>query len=311
MLFQEVAQEWWDFKLKKAKGDQPRGGALHTSSMTLKNDVFPSIGEKVFHEVKRSDLIRVIRKIESRGSAETATKLCSYLKQIYKYAILNDYCELNIASNLSDLLVEKRIKKNHPFLDINQIPEFKTRLLMVKCSPTIKKAIWFMLYTGARGAEIRKAELKHFDLEKKLWYIPALHIKQLRNKALYDETIPDFVMPLSSHAIDILTSAIEHSYGEKYIFSSPYFKDEPINVNALNDVIRKMGYSSRELSAHGLRATLSTNLNNSGLFNREWIETQLTHADENKVRGSYNHAQYIEQRMNMMQWWGDRIHQLG
>lgn len=307
MTFEDVCWQWWDFKLKRNRGDMPRGGVMATSKKVLENDVIPSIGSMEFTAVRRPDLIKIIRRIEERGAPETTLKTCSYLKQIYNFALLYDYCDFNLADNLGAIVINRRVKKNNPYLDLSELKDFKFRLENVKASHQIKKAAWFMLFTGARGSEIRKAEIKHFDFDKKLWNIPAIHIKQLRSKAIYNETIPDYIMPLSDMAIKILKSAIEISFGDKYIFSSPYKENCPININALNDLIRKMGYSSDQLTAHGLRATMSTALNESGLFRHEWIEAQLTHADTNIVRGTYNHALYLPQRLDMMNWWATEI----
>jgi poly-beta-hydroxyalkanoate depolymerase len=71
--------------------------------------------------------------------------------------------------------------------------------------------------------------------------------------------------------------------------------------------IRKMGYGKHQLSSHGLRSTFSTILNDSGLFQDNWIEAQLSHIDKNRTRASYNHADYLAQRTEMMQWWGDYL----
>ena len=66
-----------------------------------------------------------------------------------------------------------------------------------------------------------------------------------------------------------------------------------------------MGFQDR-LTGHGIRATLSTALNELG-YNRDWIEAQLSHSDKDRVRASYNHAKYLEQRRRMMQEWADRL----
>lgn len=75
----------------------------------------------------------------------------------------------------------------------------------------------------------------------------------------------------------------------------------------MNRAIRLMGYSKNDLTSHGLRSTMSTVLNESDLFKSEWIEAQLSHTDKNLVRGTYNHADYINQRDGMMQWWADYL----
>jgi hypothetical protein len=53
----------------------------------------------------------------------------------------------------------------------------------------------------------------------------------------------------------------------------------------------------------------SRQLNELG-WNDRWIETQLSHADRNKIRGAYNHAKYLPQRRTMMQAWGDYLDSL-
>ena len=76
----------------------------------------------------------------------------------------------------------------------------------------------------------------------------------------------------------------------------------------MNQVIELLGYKGR-LTGHGFRHTMSTILHEQG-FNSAWIETQLAHVDKNAIRGTYNHAQYLEGRREMMQLYGDFIDEL-
>ncbi len=75
----------------------------------------------------------------------------------------------------------------------------------------------FKLHTGVRGAELLLAEPHHFDLNEKIWKIPALHIKQFRRKVILGHEIPDFLVPLSNQALEILKDVMQWSYGEKYL----------------------------------------------------------------------------------------------
>ncbi len=45
-------------------------------------------------------------------------------------------------------------------------------------------------------------------------------------------------------------------------------------------------------------------------FNSACIETQMAHSNKNAIRGTYNHAQYLEGRREMMQWYADYIDSL-
>ena len=76
--------------------------------------------------------------------------------------------------------------------------------------------------------------------------------------------------------------------------------------NALLSAIRTMGYKGK-MTGHGFRSVASTILNESNEFRSEVIERQLDHCERNKVRGAYNRAEYMEERIRMMQWWADYI----
>ena len=305
--FQDICEEWLEFKIKNSFEDEPRCGVIQLAKKCLDQDIYPNIGLTPFIEVKRYDLVKVIKNIESRNVKEPVKKAYSYLNQIYDYAVAMGYCEYNIANGLHKILVNNKIKKNYPHLNSDELSNFLARLNQINTDPIIKKALLFKLYTGVRGGELLLSEPHHFDLDKRIWKIPALHIKQYRRKVILGHDIPEFLVPLSDQALEVVKSALVWSHGEKYVFSSPRNNHKPIHFNTLNLIIRKMGYTKNELSSHGLRSTFSTILNESGLFQSNWIEAQLSHTDKNKTRASYNHAEYFNQRVEMMQWWGDFI----
>ncbi|WP_166171848.1 integrase arm-type DNA-binding domain-containing protein [Acinetobacter sp. SA01] len=305
--FQDICEEWLEFKIKNSFKDEPRCGVIQLAKKFLNHEIYPDLGNMPFNEVKRYDLVTIVKNIEARHVKEPVKKAYSYLNQIYDYAVAMGYCEYNIAHGLNKILIKNKIKKNYPYLKSENLPNFITRLSQVNTDPIIKKALLFKLYTGVRGAELLLCEPHHFDLDNKIWKIPALHIKQFRRKVILGHDIPDFLVPLSAQAMTLIKSALAWSHGEKYVFSSPRYPDRPLHFNTLNITIRKMGYDKDELSAHGLRSTFSTILNESGLFQSNWIEAQLSHTDKNKTRASYNHAEYLLQRIEMMQWWGNYI----
>jgi integrase len=74
---------------------------------------------------------------------------------------------------------------------------------------------------------------------------------------------------------------------------------------SINQTIKCLGYDGR-LTGHGFRHMMSTLLHEKG-FDSVWIETQLAHVDKNSIRGTYNHALYIERRAHMLQWYSDYL----
>jgi len=78
----------------------------------------------------------------------------------------------------------------------------------------------------------------------------------------------------------------------------------------MNAALRRMGYGTDEATAHGFRATASTLLNESGLWNADAIERQLAHIETNSVRRAYARGEHWDERVRMMQWWADYLDDL-
>ncbi len=82
----------------------------------------------------------VIKKIEGRQVKRTCQKACSYLNQIYDYAVAMGYCEFNIAHGLNKITINSKIKKNYPYLKAEEISDFKNKLQKLDAHPIIKKS---------------------------------------------------------------------------------------------------------------------------------------------------------------------------
>ena len=74
--------------------------------------------------------------------------------------------------------------------------------------------------------------------------------------------------------------------------------------------LRRMGYEKDQMSVHGFRHTASTLLNEQTMWHKDAIEAQLAHTDTDKVRATYNHADYLEERRKLMQSWSDYLDSL-
>jgi len=116
-------------------------------------------------------------------------------------------------------------------------------------------------------------------------------------------------VPLSKQAIAILEEIQPLSGKWQYIFSSIRSRKHPMSNNTINAAFRRMGFSKDEITAHGLRTTASSLLNERG-YNPDAIEAQLSHADNNAVRAAYNRAKYWDERVTMMQDWANYLDEL-
>lgn len=93
----------------------------------------------------------------------------------------------------------------------------------------------------------------------------------------------------------------EISGGREHIFPNRNDPRRPMSPETLRRALHSMGYKGKA-DVHGFRATASTILNEAG-FNPDAIERQLSHVETNKVRAAYNRAEYMEERVRMMEWW--------
>ena len=216
------------------------------------------------------------------------------MESIFNYAISIGKATNNPVIHLTGAIKVRKIK-HMKALSEKDLPNFLKDLeTNSKLTDTVRYALQLIIHTFVRPGEIRHAAWEDFDITKSEWRIPATKTKMKR----------EHVVPLTKQAIAILNKVKEISGEMPYVF--PGYRDhlKPISENALTYGIRKtLGYDA---TAHGFRTLASTTLNEAG-FNRDWIERQLEHVEQNKVRDAYNRYKFIKERMTMMQWWGDYL----
>ena len=117
------------------------------------------------------------------------------------------------------------------------------------------------------------------------------------------------IVPLSTQAIAILEELHLITGHGRFLFPSLRANERPISENTLNAALRRLGYSKKEMTAHGFRTIASTHLNELG-WSPDVIELQLAHVERNKVRAAYNRAERLAERRQMMQAWADYLDRL-
>lgn len=151
------------------------------------------------------------------------------------------------------------------------------------------------MITGVRTIELRAALWSEFDLDNAIWEIPAERMKMRRSH----------LVPLSTQALDLLNELKIMTGNYRYVFPGRNDPNKPMSEASINQVIKRIDYGGK-VTGHGFRHTLSTILHEQG-FDSTWIEIQLAHVDKNSIRGTYNHAQYLEQRRQMLEWYSKKL----
>ena len=285
--FEKIATEW--HQMKSAKWSE---GYASDIMEAFQNDIFPDVGTRPVGEIKPLELLNVLRKIEKRGALEKMRKVRQRCSEVFRYAIATGRAEFNPAADLSSAL-DVHQSNHFPFLKADEIPDFLRALNGYTGSRLVLIATKLLMITGVRTIELRAALWAEFDLDNAIWVIPAERMKMRRSH----------LVPLSVQALDLLNELKIMTGNYRYVFPGRNDPNKPMSEASINQVIKRIGYAGR-VTGHGFRHTLSTILHEND-FSTDWIEMQLAHSDKNSIRGTYNHAQYLEKRRDMMQWYSD------
>jgi Integrase len=280
--FEKIAREW--HQLKSAKWS---AGYASDIMEAFKNDIFPYVGTRPVGEIKPLELLNVLRKIEKRGALEKMRKVRQRCSEVFRYAIATGRAEFNPAADLSSAL-EVHQSNHFPFLKADEIPDFLRALDSYTGSRVVQIATKLLMITGVRTIELRAALWSEFDLDNAIWEIPAERMKMRRAH----------LVPLSTQALHLLNELKVVTGNYRYVFPGRNDPSKPMSEAAINQLIKRIGYGGR-LTGHGFRHMMSTILHDAG-FNSQYIELQLAHVDSNRIRGTYNHAIFIEERRKML-----------
>ncbi|MEI7201085.1 MULTISPECIES: tyrosine-type recombinase/integrase [Pectobacterium] len=287
--FKAIALEWHEYK----RPNWSKGYAEDLME-AFENDIFPDIGKRPVAEIKPLEMLTSLRKLEKRGVLDKLRKIRQACNQVFRYAIVTGRAENNPASELASALPPPKAT-HYPHLLPDELPDFLRALSTYSGSKVTQLATRILMLTGVRTIELRQAEWKEFDFEKGLWEVPKERMKMRR----------PHLVPLSNQVIDALQQLYAVTGRYNLVFPGRNDITKPMSEASINQVLKRIGYHGKA-TGHGFRHTMSTILHEQG-YNTSWIELQLAHVDKNTIRGTYNHAQYLEQRRGMLQWYGDFI----
>ncbi len=276
----EVYSESWTERYKKT--------VIHN----LEKDIFPVIGFRPISQIIAPELLVALRKIEERDALDIAKKMRQTCGQVFKFAVATGRAERNIALDLQGAL-KTRKAKHFNRIEEKEIPELLAKIENYDGEFQTKLGLKLALLTFVRTTELRGARWQEIDFDKKIWEIPADRMK-MKVKHL---------VPLCDQAIEAFMALRAVNGNREFVFPNRQNPDKFISENTLLFAMYRLGYHGKA-TVHGFRALASTVLNESGLFKEDVIERQLAHGERNKIRAAYNHEQYINERREMMDWWG-------
>lgn len=260
----------------------------------------PAIGSVPVGEVEPQVLLAALKRLESKGNYETAKKTLSFASRVFRYAVATARANSDPAGLLRGALISPKPKHFSAILDPTEFGNLLQAIDKYSGQPVTRLALQIAPHVFLRPGELRKATCDEIDLENARWTIPASRMKARRQH----------VIPLSRQVLELLSELAAYTGNRGYVFPAFHTMHRPLSENTLNQALRRLGFSKETVTAHGFRATASTMLNESGRWSSDAIERSLAHADRDAVRAAYNRGQHWEERVEMAQWWSDKIEQL-
>ena len=292
--FEAIAREWY----AKYKSKWVEKTAKIILSCLEKN-IFPAIGKLPIATIKAPELLAIVRSLETRGAFYTTHRVIQYCGQIFRYAIATGRAEHDITADLRGALPPHKPKHFASITDPRQVGQLLRAIDGYRGHFTVACALKLAPLVFVRPSELRCAEWAEFDLDNAEWRIPAERMKMGEQH----------IVPLARQALEILKELKMVTGCGKYLFPSLRTAIRPISDNTVNAALRRLGYSTEEMTGHGFRSMASTLLNELG-WNRDAIERQLAHGERNAVRAAYNYAEFLPERRKMMGAWADYLDKL-
>ncbi|WP_294136942.1 integrase arm-type DNA-binding domain-containing protein [Sphingobium sp.] len=293
--FEAVAEEW----LVKCERDGLAPVTVDKIRWLLAK-AYPLIGTIPIAQITPHEALAVLRKVEATGAYESARRMRSVLSRVFRYGVATVRCDKDVAADLRGAIAVPKVKH---FAAITRPSEVGALLRAIDGYSGHKVTVMAMRLSPhvlLRPGELRQAEWTDIDFDEAIWFIPAERMKMRRPHRV----------PLSRQVIAMLKELHEHTHWWKYLFPCLGKPRKAMSENAVNQGLRKLGYTTDQMTAHGFRAMAATLLNEMGEWNPDAIERQLAHVDTNQVRRAYARGEYWDERVVMMQRWSDYLDQL-
>ena len=294
--FETVARAWLEkTTAKRAEVTQSRVTTL------LEKDVFPFIGKMPISTIRpREVLDKVVRKIEARGSIDTAHRAMQICGQIFRYAVAVGMAERDVTADLRGALAA--IPESHfaAITEPKQAGNLMRSIFDYSGHPTTLAALKLTPLVFVRPGELRTMEWAELDLGAAEWRIPGSKMKMK----------VDHLVPLSRQALELLRGVQPITGHGRFVFPSLRTGERPMSENTINAALRAMGYSKEIHTAHGFRAMARTIMDEVLGERVDLIEHQLSHAVKDPNGRAYNRTAHLPARRVMMQKWADYLDRL-
>lgn len=268
---------------------------------TLRDYVFPKIGDRKVADLKPGDFADVLRGpwLEKPETAGRVKQRCdTVMKWCWAHGLVSGN-PIDVVSHLLPQQPGKRERVKHqPAMPWRAVPEFITDAIRMGKSNVSRTLLEFVILTAARSGEARAMRWDEVDLEAGSWTVPASRMKvRVAHR-----------VPLSSGALKLLREQRKRHPEADLVFPAP--RGGILSDMALTKFLRDHRAASSEMgrtaTAHGFRSSFRDWASEQG-YARDLAERALAHTISNQSEAAYHRTDLLEQRRAMMEAWGAYI----
>lgn len=302
--FKAVALEWLELLANpppnaRTKKQRPplADKTLERKRGWLDDFVFPYIGSRPINAIQAPELLDLVRRVEKRGFIETAHRVRSTCGRVFRYGVVTNRCSRDPAADLIGALTPVVVTHHAALTEPRAVGDLLRAVAGYQGQLSTKIALQVLPLVFLRSSEMRWSTWSEIDFDAAEWRIPA---RRMKMKEMH-------IVPLARQAIELLRELQPLTdAGPTSLIFRGLKPGRPISENTVNNALRLLGYAGTEMTGHGFRTVASTFLNEQG-WNEDLIELQLAHAERDETRASYNRAQRLADRRQMMQAWADYL----
>jgi integrase len=261
----------------------------------LDDRIYPELGSRPADSVEPAEILALIRRVAEEGHAKTAEYIRQTLSRIFQHGVRNLRCKGDPAHACRGAIIVPPATHHRP-LSAKELPGFLESIDNYAGRRPTVIAGQLLLLTIVRKSELIGARWNELEVDgaEPLWRVPGERMKGG----------VDHLVPLSRQAAALFRELKPLSCGSEYMFPHLGSLDKPMSKSTLNAMFDRL---KLDVTPHAIRATASTLMNESGLFRSDVIERVLAHVERNRVRASYNAAEYLPERRKILQWWADYL----
>jgi integrase len=297
--FQAIASDYLAKLERQVLLNKRSASTLKKARWALQTFIYPALGHRPIVSITPAELLAVLKEIEARGMAETARRTKQRCGQVFRHAVGLGHAARDITIELRGLLDAPIVEHHASITEPGAVGALLRAIEGYSGRDITRCALRLSPLVFLRPGELRKAQWSEIDLENAEWRVSARHMKRK----------VQHIVPLSSQALAVLENLKAITGNGPLLFPALGNPARCMSENTINQALRTLGYSSDDMTAHGFRSMASTLLNEQG-WPPDAIERQLSHTEDDEVRGAYNYAQHLSVRRQMMQVWADYLDDL-